>query len=83
MEISKKEIESIIVTNSDNEVIAVITDDEIIEKEGYKVILEPLDEDEKLEKKIKKFDEAVIHWLLIIFVSITTALITTLGLLKK
>jgi len=83
VEISKKEIESIIVTNSDNEVIAVITDDEIIEKEGYKVILEPLDEDEKLEKKIEKFDKAAIHWVFTMTVSAITALITTLALLKK
>ncbi|GFN36986.1 hypothetical protein [Tepidimicrobium xylanilyticum] len=41
MKIGKKQIKTIIVTNSNNEVIVIITDDEIVEKEGYKVILEP------------------------------------------
>lgn len=40
-------------------------------------------DDKKLEEKIEKFDKAVIHWLLTIAVSMTTALITTLALLKK
>mgnify|MGYP000946986124 CR=1 FL=1 len=41
MEVGDKELESIIITNSDSEVIAIITDKEIVEYEGYKVILEP------------------------------------------
>lgn len=41
MKIKEDYFESIIVTNSDNEPIAIITDDEIVEKDGYKVIIEP------------------------------------------
>lgn len=41
MKIGEENFESIIVTNSDNEVIAIVTDEEIVEVENYKVILEP------------------------------------------
>ena len=40
MRINNVEINQIIVTNSENEVLAVISDDEIIEHDGYKVILD-------------------------------------------
>ncbi len=35
------DIESIIVTTHKDEVVAIISEKEIVEKEGYKVILEP------------------------------------------
>lgn len=35
-----KDCKSIVVVNSSNEPIAVITENEIVEKEGFKVILE-------------------------------------------
>lgn len=41
MKIGEKSLESMIVINSDDEVIAIISDEEIVEYEGYKVILEP------------------------------------------
>jgi hypothetical protein len=41
MIIGEDYFESIIVTNSDDEPIAIITDEEIVEKDGYKVIIEP------------------------------------------
>jgi len=41
VEVGGKKIENIIVTNLENEVIAIVTDQEIVELEGYKVILEP------------------------------------------
>lgn len=41
MKIGKNEVESIIITR-DDEVIAVISDKDIVEKEKYKVIMEPV-----------------------------------------
>lgn len=41
MVIGKQDYESIIITDSDGGVIAIINDEEIVEHEGYKVILEP------------------------------------------
>lgn len=37
---------------------------------------------ELLDEKIKKFDKAVIHWIFTIGISMLTAFITTLALLK-
>ena len=41
MNISGKEYEDIIITAEDGEVLAVISDDEIVEKQCVKVILTP------------------------------------------
>ncbi len=45
LEIGGKDFESIIIANSNDEVIAIITDEEIVEHEDYKVILEPAKEE--------------------------------------
>jgi hypothetical protein len=41
MQIGKQDYKSIIITDSEGGVIAIVTDDEIVEHDGYKVILEP------------------------------------------
>ncbi|WP_274596962.1 hypothetical protein [Clostridium beijerinckii] len=41
MKIGENEIASIIISK-DNEVVAIITDKEIVEKDDYKVIIEPV-----------------------------------------
>lgn len=41
VKVGSKDIDSIIVTTEVDEVIAVISDTEIIAKDGYRVILEP------------------------------------------
>lgn len=41
MKIGENEIGSIIISK-DNEVVAIITDKEIVEKDEYKVIIEPV-----------------------------------------
>ena len=41
MKIKDKNFESIVVTNLKNEVVAIISDNEIVEYEDYKVILQP------------------------------------------
>ncbi|NRT76311.1 hypothetical protein [Clostridium beijerinckii] len=41
MKIGENEIGSIIIAK-DNEVVAIITDKEIVEKDDYKVIIEPV-----------------------------------------
>lgn len=41
MEVGSKTLDSIIVTTAEDEVIAIISDTEVVEKDGYKVILEP------------------------------------------
>lgn len=41
------------------------------------------DRDEELEKKIKKFDRAVLHYLFTIVFSMLTAILTTLALTGK
>ena len=48
--IGKKEFESIVFTNKDGEVLAVALEEEIIEHEGYKVMLR-LKEEEIMELK--------------------------------
>ena len=40
MKIGDKEFSSITVVNKDNEPVAIIDDSHIVEKDGYKVILE-------------------------------------------
>lgn len=40
MQIGNKQIEQLVITSTDGEVLAVISDDEIIEKEGYSVIVD-------------------------------------------
>ena len=40
MKIGEKEYAQIVLVNENEEVIAVISDDEIIEKKGYRVILD-------------------------------------------
>lgn len=40
MQIDGKEYDQIIITGSDGEVVAVISDTEVIEKSGYKVALD-------------------------------------------
>ena len=40
MKIGNKKVESIIISTKDNEVLCVISDNEIIEHKDYKVILE-------------------------------------------
>lgn len=42
MKIGDNIVESIIVTSKEDEVLCIISDTEIIEQEGYKVILEPV-----------------------------------------
>jgi hypothetical protein len=41
MKIGEKEIDSLIITK-DDEVVVIITDKEIVEKDNYKVIIEPV-----------------------------------------
>lgn len=41
MNVGNKEIESIVVVNKNDEVIAIISDKEIVENKDYKVIIEP------------------------------------------
>lgn len=41
MEVGGKHYKSVIVTDSEGGLIALVTDDEIIEYEDYKVLLEP------------------------------------------
>ncbi|WFA10345.1 hypothetical protein [Tissierella sp. Yu-01] len=43
MKIGVENYESIIITDSEGGVLAIVSDKEIIEHEGYKVILEPTD----------------------------------------
>lgn len=40
MNLAGKEVSQIVVTDDCDEVLAVISDDEIIEKNGYKVVVE-------------------------------------------
>ena len=40
MKLSEKYVSQIVITDDNDEVLAVISDDEIIEKNGYKVVIE-------------------------------------------
>ena len=40
MKLSEKDVSQIVTTDDNDEVLAVISDDEIIEKNGYKVVIE-------------------------------------------
>ncbi|WP_267873084.1 hypothetical protein [Massiliimalia timonensis] len=40
MKLSEKDVSQIVITDDNDEVLAVISDDEIIEKNGYKVVIE-------------------------------------------
>lgn len=42
MKIQDKEIKELYITTDDNELIASITDENIIEKDGYKVVCVPV-----------------------------------------
>jgi hypothetical protein len=44
LKINSKNFDSIIITTANDEVIAIISDSEVVEKDGYKVILEPAKE---------------------------------------
>ena len=39
MKLGDKELSEIVVTTDSSEVVAIISDDEVVEKEGYKVML--------------------------------------------
>lgn len=41
MRIGTQEVDSIIVTTKEGEVVAVVSDEEIVEIEGFEVIIEP------------------------------------------
>lgn len=44
MKIGEKEIKEILVTDSENHLLASITDEDIIEKSGYKVVCVPAED---------------------------------------
>ncbi|MBO8161134.1 MAG: hypothetical protein H0Z24_05810 [Thermosipho sp. (in: Bacteria)] len=46
MQIDNKKYEKIVITTKENEVVTVISDDNIIEHNGYKVILDSYNETE-------------------------------------
>lgn len=44
MQIGGKKVKEILITSEDNELIASITDDDVIEKNGYKVVCVPYED---------------------------------------